>query len=99
LLIWQTVEWMERMRDKLDPAHLALPGYEAFVRGYTGTQLHLWASACVNAGVQELDKMIQTAPLDLRMAYPCYDSMADEIEISVQRIWWDIALRRMRAGH
>ena len=90
---------MERMRDKLGPADPALRGYEASAQGHTEIQLHLWVCACLNDGVQELDKMIQTAPLDLRMAYPCYASMADEIEISVQRIWWDIALRRMRAGH
>ena len=87
------------MTDMFGPADPALRSYESFAQGHTETQLHLWVSACVNAGVQELDKMIQTAPLDLQMAYPCYDSMADEIEISVQRIWWDIALRRMRAGH
>ena len=87
------------MTDMFGPADPALRGYEASFRGHTETQLHLWVSACVDGGVQELDKMIQTAPLDLRMAYPCYDSMADEIEISVQRIWRDKALRRMRAGH
>ncbi|MCZ0963072.1 hypothetical protein [Paracoccus benzoatiresistens] len=87
------------MRDKLDPADPALQGYETSVRGQTETQLHLWVSACLEDSVQELDRMIVTAPSDLRMAYPCYDSMADEIEITVQRIWWDIAIRRMRAGH
>ena len=90
---------MERMRDKLDPADPALQGYEASLRGHTETRLHLWVSACLEGGVQELGKMIVTAPSDLRMAYPCYDSMADEIEITVQRIWWDIAIRRMRTGH
>jgi hypothetical protein len=87
------------MTDKLGPADPALQGYEAFVRGYTETQLHLWVSACLEGGMQELDRMIVTALSDLRTAYPCYDSMADEIEISVQRIWWDIAIKRMRAGH
>ena len=90
---------MKRMKDEQGPADLALRGYEASFRGHTETQLHLWVSACLDDGVQELDRMIQAAPLDLRMAYPCYDSMADEIEISVQRIWWDIAMKRMRAGH
>ena len=89
---------MERMRDKLSPADPALQGHEASVRGYTETRLHLWVSACLEDGVQELDRMIVTAPADLRMAYPCYDSMADEIEIVVQRIWWDIGIKRMRAG-
>lgn len=87
------------MRDKLGPVDPALQGYEAFVRSFTQTRLHLWVSACLEGGMQELDKMIVTAPSDLRMAYPCYDSMADEIEITVQRIWTDIAIRRMRAGH
>lgn len=90
---------MERMTDKLGPAGPALHGYEASVRGYTETQLRLWVSACLEGGVQELDRMIVTAPSDLRTAYPCYGSMADEIEIIVQRIWWDIATRRLRAGH
>ena len=90
---------MERMKDKLGSADPALWGYEASAQGYAETQLHLWVSACLDDGVQELDRMIQAAPLELRMAYPCYDSMADEIEISVQRIWWDIAKRRMRPGH
>ena len=90
---------MERMKDELGPADLALRGYEASAQGYAETRLHLWVSACLDDGVQELDRMIQAAPLDLRMAYPCYDSIADEIEISVQRIWWDIAMKRMRAGH
>ena len=87
------------MTDKLGPADLALRGYEASAQGYAETQLHLWVSDCLHNGVQELDRMIQTAPLDLRMAYPCYDSIADEIEISVQRIWWYLAMKRMRAGH
>jgi hypothetical protein len=87
------------MSDKLGPTDPALQGHEASVRGYAETQLHLWVSACLEGGVQELDRMIATAPSDLRGAYPCYDVMADEIEISVQRIWWDVAVRRMRAGH
>lgn len=97
--MWRTVEWMERMRGKLGPASPALQDYEASVRGYTETHLHLWVSACLESGVQELDRMIVTAPSDLQKAYPCYGSMADEIEITVQRIWWDIATRRTRAGH
>jgi hypothetical protein len=90
---------MEQVTDKLDPAAPALQGYKAPVRGHAETQLHLWVSAYVDAGVQELDWMIQTAPSDLRMVYPCYDSMADEVEISVHRIWRDIAMRRLRAVH
>ncbi len=42
--------------------------------------------------------MIVTAPASLKSAFCCYDVMAEEIEVVVQRIWWDIAVKRMRAG-
>ena len=90
---------MERMRDKLDPADPTLQAHEASVQDYTEAHLHLWVSACLEGGVQELDRMIATAPANVRMAYPCYGSMADEIEITVLRIWRDIAIKRMRSGH
>ncbi|GGF79942.1 hypothetical protein GCM10011402_35700 [Paracoccus acridae] len=80
------------MRDKLDPADPAL-------RGYAETRLYLWVSACLDDGVQELDTMIVTAPASLKSAFCCYDVMAEEIEVVVQRIWWDIAVKRMRADH
>lgn len=89
----------ETMRDKADPADAALQGFETSVLGYTEAQLQLWVSACLEGGVQELDRMIATAPANVRMAYPCYGSMADEIEITVLRIWRDIAIKRMRSGH
>ena len=95
----RSFEGMERMRDKLDPADPTLQAHEASVQDYTEAHLHLWVSACLEAGMQEVDRMIVTAPSDLRMAYPCYDVMADEIEISVQRVWCDIARKRMRVAH
>ena len=95
----QSLEGMERMRDKLNPADPALRGYEASVQDYTEAPLHLWVSACLDDGVQELDTMIVTAPASLKSAFCGYDVMADEIEIVVQRIWRDIARMRMRGGH
>ncbi|GGF81397.1 hypothetical protein GCM10011402_37550 [Paracoccus acridae] len=87
------------MTDKQGPADPALRGYEASVQDYTEAHLHLWVSACLGDGVQELDTMIVTAPDSLRSQFRCYDVMADEIEIVVQRIWRDIARMRMRRGH
>jgi hypothetical protein len=78
---------MECMTDKLGPADSALRGYESSAQGHPETQLHLWVSACLEGGVQELDRMIVTAPASLKSVFCCYDVMADEIEIVVQRIW------------
>lgn len=87
------------MTDLFGPADPALRHDESSAQGNTASRLHLWVSACLEAGMQEVDRMIVTAPSDLRMAYPCYDVMADEIEISVQRVWCDIARKRMRVAH
>ena len=87
------------MSDELDPADLALQAHDVSVAGYTEAWLHLWISACLEAGVQELDTMIMTAPGSLRSRFCCYDVMADEIEVVVQRIWTVLAMQRIRAGH
>lgn len=42
--------------------------------------------------------MVATAPADLKAELGCYEAMADEIEIVVQRIWADIARKRLLAG-
>lgn len=49
--------------------------------------------------MQELDTIIMTAPGSLKAQFCCYDVMADEIEMVVQRIWTVLAMQRMRAGH
>ena len=95
----RSFEGMERMRDKLDPVDPALQAHEASVQDYTEAHLHLWVSACLEDDVQDLDTMIVTAPESLRSQFCCYDVMADEIEIVVQRIWRGIARMRMRRGH
>ncbi|GGF74070.1 hypothetical protein GCM10011402_28370 [Paracoccus acridae] len=71
---------------------------EAAAQDDLATFLRGWVSACLGDGVQELDTMIVTAPASLKSAFCCYDVMAEEIEVVVQRIWWDIAVKRMRAG-
>ena len=63
------------------------------------TLLRGWVRACLDDGVQELHTMIMTASDSLKSEFGCYDVMADEIEIAVQRIWTDIARQRMRACH
>ena len=90
---------MEQVTDKQGPADPALQAHEASVQDYTEAHLHLWVSACLKDNVQDLDTMIMTAPGSLRSRFCCYDVMADEIEIVVQRIWRDIGRKRMRAGH
>lgn len=56
----------KQVTDKQGPADPALRGYEASVQDYTEAHLHLWVSACLGDGVQELDTMIVTAPDSLR---------------------------------
>ena len=60
--------------------------------------LYRWVSVCLDEGVQHLDTMVVTAPTDLKAEFGCYDAMADEIEIVVQRIWTDIARKLLLAG-
>jgi hypothetical protein len=57
--------------------------------------LYWWVSTCLARGEQHLDTMVVTAPYHLKLAFGCYDAMADEIEITVQRIWTDIAMKRL----
>ncbi|GHG33669.1 hypothetical protein [Paracoccus aerius] len=61
--------------------------------------LHGWVRACLDDGVQDLDTIIMTAPSSLKAQFCCYDVMADEIEVVVQRIWTVLAMQRIRAGH
>ena len=58
--------------------------------------LYWWVSTCLDRGEQHLDTMVVTAPCHLKLAFGCYDAMADEIEMTVQRIWTDIATRKLR---
>ena len=58
--------------------------------------LYWWVSTCLAHGEQHLDTMVVTAPDDLKLAFGCYDAMADEIEMTVQRIWTDIAIKKLR---
>ena len=58
--------------------------------------LYQWVSTCLDRGEQHLDTMVVTAPDGLKLAFSCYDAMADEIEMTVQRIWTDIAIKRLR---
>lgn len=60
--------------------------------------LYWWVSTCLDRGEQHLDTMVVAAPYHLKLAFGCYDAMADEIEITVQRIWTDIARKRLLAG-
>lgn len=60
--------------------------------------LYWWVSTCLDRGEQQLDTMVVTAPYHLKLAYGSYDAMADEIEITVQQIWTDIARKRLLAG-
>ena len=87
------------MSNKLGTADPALQAHDVSVAGYMEASLDLWVSACLEAGVQDLDTMIMTAPASLKSAFCCYDVMADEMEIVVQRIWRDIARKRMRGSH
>lgn len=80
-------------------AYSSKQGGQAAAHNDLATFLRGWVNACLADGVQELDTMIVTAPDSLRSHFCCYDVMADEIEIVVQRIWWDIAVKRMRADH
>ena len=57
--------------------------------------LYEWISACLDDGVRHLDTMVVTAPIDLKAEFGCYDAMADAIEIVVQRIWTDVARKRL----
>ena len=59
--------------------------------------LYWWVSTCLDRGEQHLDTMVVTAPDGLKLAFGCYDAMADEIEMTVQRIWTDIAMKRLLA--
>ncbi|MDQ1902528.1 hypothetical protein RAH32_19070 [Paracoccus sp. WLY502] len=71
---------------------------EAAAHDDLATFLRGWVNACLDDGVQELDTMIVTAPDSLKAEFCCYDVMAEEIEIVVQRIWTDLAVQRMRVG-
>lgn len=57
--------------------------------------LYWWVSTCLDRSEQHLDTMVVTAPYHLKLAFGCYDAMADEIEITVQQIWTDIAIKRL----
>jgi hypothetical protein len=93
----------EQMTDRpvsfLNANHSTSRGGETSAQDNLHNVLRGWVSACLDDGVQELDTMIMSAPDRLRSEFCCYDVMADEIEIVVQRIWTDIAMKRMRAGH
>jgi transposase len=45
--------------------------------------------------VTALDTMVVTAPDGLKLAFGCYNAMADEVEMTVQQILADIAMRRL----
>jgi hypothetical protein len=77
-------------------AYSTSQGWETAAQDNLATFLRGWVSACLDDGVQELDTMIVTAPASLKAKFCCYDVMADEIEIVIQRIWWDIAVKRLR---
>lgn len=81
----------------LRTAYSSKQGGEAAAHDDLATFLRRWVSACLDDGVQELDTMIVTAPDSLKAEFCCYDVMAEEIEIVVQRIWTDIARQRMLA--
>lgn len=42
--------------------------------------LYWWVSTCLDRSEQHLDTMAVTAPYHLKLAFGCYDAMADEIE-------------------
>ena len=73
-------------------------GSETFSQDTINACLYWWVSTCLDHGEQHLDTMVVTAPFHLKLAFGCYDAMANEIEITVQRIWRDIAMKRLLAG-
>lgn len=83
----------------LNASHSASLDHKASVQDDLHDVLQGWVSACLDNGVQELDTMIMTAPGSLKAKFCCYDVMADEIEMVVQRIWTVLAMQRVRAGH
>ena len=86
---------MTRMTDRPEPCDPPKKRLAALPKDHIDVQLDCWVSACLDNRVLDLNQMIETAPPAMRTVYPCYGSMADAIEVSVQRLWWDMALTRM----
>lgn len=82
----------------LSNSDIAGQNNSTFPQAEFDTCFYRWVRACLDDGVQELDTMVMTAPDSLRSQFCCYDVMADEIEMVIQRIWTDFARQRMRAG-
>jgi hypothetical protein len=80
-----------------DPKFASQSGSETSRQDTINTCLHRWVSTCLYRGEQHLDTMVVTAPYHLKLPFDCYDAMADEIEMTVQRIWTDIAMKRLLA--
>ena len=70
---------------------------KTFGQDTINAHLYWLVSTCLDRGEQHLDTMVVTAPCHLKLAFGCYDAMADQIEITVQRIWTDIAMKRLLA--
>ena len=82
----------------LSDSDLAGQHGETFPQADIQARLYGWVRACLDDGVQHLDTMVVTAPDKLKVEFGCYEAIADEIEIVVQRIWTDMARERLRAG-
>lgn len=80
----------------LSDNQLAIQGGKTSDQDTINAHLYWWVSTCLAHGEQHLDTMVVTAPDGLKLAFGCYDTMADEIEMTVQRIWTDIAIKRLR---
>ena len=70
-------------------------GGETASQDTINAHLYWWVSTCLARGERHLDTMVVTAPYHLKLAFGCYDAMAAEIEMTVQRIWTDIAMKRL----
>ena len=80
----------------LSDNQVAIQGGKSSGQDTINAHLYWWVSTCLAHGEQHLDTMVVTAPDGLKLAFGCYDAMADEIEMTVQRIWTDIAIKRLR---
>ena len=79
----------------LSDNQVAIQGGKISGQDTINAHLYWWVSTCLAHGEQHLDTMVVTAPDGLKLAFGCYDAMADEIEMTVQRIWTDIAMKRL----
>lgn len=68
-------------------------------RDHVSAPLVTWVRHCINAGVQDLDLMVVSAPVELKEAFDSYASMADAIEVAIARSWMEITLRRLQLLH